>query len=149
MREFQPIKFPDGSFGVLENGQQLPLVTTDAALALGISYCLEFCQDLTKEQLIAGPARFAASQMGKAKSERKTAAARANGAKNYKWTRDNQATHLLLTLVELTRMPSLEEIADWDDETVKEVEKWASAIQLQASDNKYVRIPTMPWVLNV
>lgn len=59
-----------------------------------------------------------------------------------KWTRDDQATQDLVTLV-CDRLVMLSVIERWTDEQCRQAEEWAAAVHFRASDNA-VKVPQMP-----
>lgn len=66
---------------------------------------------------------------------------------NKAWQRDNEATYYMLQMIPDTGvLPS--DIAAWTDAQCQQVEEWAAAIHLSASDNPDITIPTMPDFIN-
>lgn len=57
---------------------------------------------------------------------------------NGNWIRDNEALQAMLIMVDVgKRGLPLETIAGWTDDQVRQVESWASAVHLAASDNRH------------
>ncbi|HEX7874153.1 MAG TPA: helix-turn-helix domain-containing protein [Sphingobium sp.] len=59
------------------------------------------------------------------------------------WIRDNEATQLRLML-EATNVTTLEEIATWTDDQVKEADCWAWSVHLSAADHDDIQVPARP-----